>query len=100
MIALNLVWSRFIITVQICFLAQESCDMKLSEMKTQCRKCGKELRADSKDSDFVTFYCMVCGIYTSRPVEEFADKKEETPTVQPVEGANQKSAGPAPLKKE
>jgi len=52
--------------------------MKLSEMKTQCRKCGKELRADSKDSDFVTFYCMVCGIYTNRPVEEFQDKPEET----------------------
>lgn len=57
--------------------------MKLSEMKTPCRKCGKELKADSKDPDFVTFYCMVCGIYTSRPVEEFADKKEEVPAVQP-----------------
>jgi hypothetical protein len=52
--------------------------MKLSEMKTQCRKCGKELKADSKDSDFVTFFCMVCGIYTNRPVEEFQDKPEET----------------------
>lgn len=51
--------------------------MKLSEMKTQCRKCGKELKADSKDSDFVTFYCMKCGIYTNRPVEEFQDKPTE-----------------------
>jgi len=52
--------------------------MKLSEMKTQCRKCGKELKADSKDSDFVTFYCMVCGIYTNKPVEDFKDQPEET----------------------
>jgi ribosomal protein L44E len=52
--------------------------MRLSEMKTQCRKCGKELIADSKDPDFVTFYCMKCGIYTNKPVEDFKDKPEET----------------------
>lgn len=48
--------------------------MKLSEMKAQCRKCGKELRADSKDSDFVSFYCMQCCIYTNKPVEDFKDE--------------------------
>jgi len=48
--------------------------MKLVEMKTKCRMCGKELIADSKDDDFVSFFCMKCGIYTTRPVEEFADK--------------------------
>jgi len=52
--------------------------MKLGDMKAQCRKCGKELRADSKDSDFVTFYCMQCGIYTNKPVEDFKDPPAET----------------------
>ena len=51
--------------------------MRLSEMKTQCRKCGKELIADSKDDSFVSFYCMKCGIYTNRPIEEFQEKKDE-----------------------
>ncbi len=51
--------------------------MKLSDMKTKCRKCGKELIADSKDSDFVSFYCMNCGIYTNRPTEEFKDPEPE-----------------------
>lgn len=45
--------------------------MKLHEMRTACRKCGRELRADEMDDTFVTFYCAKCGIYTSRPVEEF-----------------------------
>jgi hypothetical protein len=47
--------------------------MKLTDMKTKCRMCGKELIADSKDSDFVTFYCMKCGVYTSKPVEDFKE---------------------------
>jgi hypothetical protein len=74
--------------------------MKLGEMKTSCRKCGKELKADSKDSDFVTFYCMVCGIYTSRPIEEFADKKEEAPACQPTDAPKPEAPGAAVLKKE
>jgi hypothetical protein len=47
--------------------------MKLIDMKTKCRMCGKELIADTKDSEFVTFYCMKCGVYTSKPVEDFKD---------------------------
>jgi len=47
--------------------------MKLHEMKAKCRMCGKELKADDMDDDFVTFYCMKCGIYTTKPVEEFKD---------------------------
>jgi hypothetical protein len=74
--------------------------MKLGDMKTPCRKCGKELKADSKDSDFATFYCMVCGIYTSRPVEEFVDKVEETPVIQPTDKPISEAAGAAALKKE
>ena len=63
--------------------------MRLGDMKAKCRKCGKELRADSKDEDFATFYCMVCGIYTNRPIEEFKD--EPLPTTPPA---------PAPEKKD
>ena len=48
--------------------------MKLLEMKTTCRICGRELIADSKDDDFVMFYCMRCGVYTSKPVEDFKDQ--------------------------
>lgn len=48
--------------------------MRLHEMKTNCRMCGKELIADDKDDDFVSFYCMKCGVYTTKPVEEFKDK--------------------------
>ena len=55
--------------------------MKMHQMKAKCRMCGKELKADSKDDDFVTFYCMKCGVYTSRPVEEFAD--EPKPEAEP-----------------
>jgi len=47
--------------------------MKLIEMKTKCRMCGKELIADDKDDDFVSFYCMKCGVYTTKPLEEFKD---------------------------
>jgi hypothetical protein len=47
--------------------------MKLIDMKTKCRMCGRELIADTKDTEFVTFYCMRCGVYTSKPVEEFKD---------------------------
>ena len=54
--------------------------MKLSDMKAQCRKCGKELTADSKDSDFVTFYCMKCGIYTNKPIEDYKDEPVPAPT--------------------
>lgn len=47
--------------------------MKLHEMKAKCRMCGRELIADDKDDDFVTFYCMRCGVYTTKPIEEFKD---------------------------
>lgn len=53
--------------------------MRLHEMKTNCRMCGKELIADDKDEDFVSFYCMKCGVYTTRPVEEFKDKPPSPP---------------------
>ena len=100
MIQRDRIKSRFIITVLVWLFAQESCDMKLGEMKTSCRKCGKELKADSKDSDFVTFYCMVCGIYTSRPVEEFVDKIEEAPASQPTDKPSSEATGAIALKKE
>lgn len=57
--------------------------MKLHEMKTKCRMCGRELIADDKDDDFVSFYCMRCGVYTTRPTEEFKDQ----PAPAPVESA-------------
>lgn len=53
--------------------------MKLHEMKTKCRICGRELIADDKDDDFVTFFCMKCGVYTTRPVEEFKDAPKPAP---------------------
>jgi ribosomal protein S27AE len=53
--------------------------MKLHEMKTKCRTCGKELIADDKDDDFVSFYCMKCGVYTTKPVEEFKDEPKPPP---------------------
>ncbi len=53
--------------------------LKLHEMKTKCRICGKELIADDKDDDFVTFFCMKCGVYTTRPVEEFPDLPKPAP---------------------
>lgn len=53
--------------------------MKLHEMKTKCRMCGKELIADDKDDEFVTFYCMKCGVYTTRPAEEFKDAPPAPP---------------------
>lgn len=60
--------------------------MRLVDMKTNCRKCGRELKADIKDSEFVTFYCMKCGIYTTRPIEEFKEEKmEETPAPEQVD---------------
>ena len=58
--------------------------MKLIDMKTKCRICGKELIADDKDEDFVTFYCMKCGVYTTKPIEDF---KEEPKPGPPPEGA-------------
>lgn len=58
--------------------------MKLIEMKTKCRQCGRELIADTKDDEFVSFYCMRCGIYTSRPVEEFKDPPKPEPAPAPV----------------
>lgn len=57
--------------------------MKLHEMKTKCRVCGKELIADDKDDEFVTFFCMKCGVYTSRPVEEFQEAPKPPPTPGP-----------------
>jgi hypothetical protein len=53
--------------------------MKLIDMKTKCRMCGKELIGDTKDEDFVSFYCMKCGIYTTRPLEEFKDLPPPAP---------------------
>jgi len=54
--------------------------MKLIEMKTKCRMCGRELIADDKDDDFVSFYCMRCGVYTTKPVEDFKDQPAPPPT--------------------
>jgi predicted RNA-binding Zn-ribbon protein involved in translation (DUF1610 family) len=54
--------------------------MKLIEMKTKCRMCGRELIADTKDDEFVSFYCMRCGVYTTRPVDEFKDPPKPPPT--------------------
>jgi len=56
--------------------------MKLHEMKTKCRMCGKELKADDMDDDFVTFYCMKCGIYTTKPVDEFKDPPAPAPAAE------------------
>ena len=53
--------------------------MKLIDMKTKCRMCGRELIADTKDTEFVTFYCMRCGVYTSKPVEDFKDPPAPAP---------------------
>ena len=53
--------------------------MKMTDMKTKCRMCGRELIADDKDDEFVTFYCMRCGVYTTRPVEEFKDEPKPAP---------------------
>lgn len=47
--------------------------MKMHEMRAECRICGKELKADTKDDMFVSFYCMKCGMYTTKPLEDFAD---------------------------
>ena len=53
--------------------------MKLVEMKAKCRMCGKELIADTKDSEFVSFYCMKCGVYTMKPVEDYKDPPAPAP---------------------
>ncbi|MEM2839746.1 MAG: hypothetical protein QW505_05225 [Thermoplasmata archaeon] len=63
--------------------------MRLSDMKAKCRKCGKELKADSKDDDFATFYCMVCGIYTNIPIEQFKEEPQPAPAQQPEKKENQ-----------
>jgi hypothetical protein len=63
--------------------------MRLGDMKAKCRKCGKELKADSKDDDFVTFYCMVCGIYTNIPVEQFKDEPQPAPADKPEKKESQ-----------
>jgi hypothetical protein len=49
--------------------------MKLHEMRANCRMCGKELKADDQDEMFVTFYCMKCGVYTTKPIEDFKEEK-------------------------
>ena len=54
--------------------------MKMHEMRADCRICGKELKADTKDDMFVTFYCMKCGMYTSKPLDEFKDEPKEPET--------------------
>ena len=61
--------------------------MKLHEMRANCRMCGKELKADDQDEMFVTFYCMKCGVYTTKPVEDFKDEKpaEPAPEAAPAE---------------
>lgn len=51
--------------------------MKLHQMRADCRMCGKELKADDMDDMFVTFYCMKCGVYTTKPVEDFKDEPQE-----------------------
>lgn len=56
--------------------------MKLHEMRANCRMCGKELKADDMDDDFVTFYCMKCGVYTTKPVDEFKDKPAPAPAAE------------------
>jgi hypothetical protein len=53
--------------------------MKLHEMMANCRVCGKELKGDDKDDMFVTFYCMKCGVYTTKPIEEFKDEEPAEP---------------------
>ena len=53
--------------------------MKLTDMKTKCRSCGRELIADQKDDDFAIFYFMRCGIYTTRPIEEFKEPPKPAP---------------------
>ena len=61
--------------------------MRLHEMRANCRMCGRELKADDKDDMFVTFYCMKCGVYTTKPVEEFKEEKppEPAPAEKPAE---------------
>ncbi|UCE81362.1 MAG: hypothetical protein JSV94_02810 [Methanobacteriota archaeon] len=54
--------------------------MKMHEMRTDCRICGKELKADTKDDMFVSFYCMKCGMYTSKPLEDFKDEEKKSET--------------------
>jgi hypothetical protein len=44
--------------------------------------CGKELKADDKDDMFVSFYCMKCGIYTTKPVDEFKDEEPAEPAAE------------------
>ena len=67
-------------------------DMKLVDMKTPCRMCGKILIADDKDDDFVTFYCMKCCVYTTRPVEEFKDAPPPAPAAAPAPKPEEKKA--------
>jgi len=67
-------------------------EMKLIEMKTKCRMCGKELIADDKDDDFVIFYCMKCGVYTSRPIEEFKDAPPPAAAAPPAPKPEEKKA--------
>jgi len=53
--------------------------MKLHEMKAKCRMCDRELIGDTKDEDFVSFYCMKCGVYTTKPLDEFKDEPKLPP---------------------
>jgi hypothetical protein len=63
--------------------------MKLHEMKTKCRMCGRELIGDTKDEDFVSFYCMKCGVYTTKPLEEFKDEPKPPPAAPATETPKQ-----------
>jgi len=58
--------------------------MKLQEMKANCRMCGKELKGDDMDDDFVSFYCMKCGIYTTKPVADYKDQPAPVPAPAPA----------------
>jgi len=64
--------------------------MKLQEMKANCRMCGKELKGDEMDEDFVSFYCMKCGIYTTKPVSDYKDQPAPVPAPAPAPPAEKK----------
>ncbi len=58
--------------------------MKLHEMTAKCRMCGKDLKGDDMDDDFVTFYCMKCGIYTTKPLSDYKDQPAPAPAAAPA----------------
>jgi hypothetical protein len=52
--------------------------------------CGKELKGDEMDEDFVSFYCMKCGIYTTKPVSDYKDQPAPAPAPAPAPPAEKK----------